>query len=98
MENLNRVKELAKDLRHREPRPSSEELAGEPHGARVLDKCRAALVGWNGEFGCPMDQHFFAETGIEREAFKDFVATGANDLEVEEWIRQSVRSSRKRPA
>ena len=50
MENLNRVKQLARDLRREEPRPSSDELAGESHAARALDKCRAALVGWNGEF------------------------------------------------
>lgn len=94
MENLNRVKQLARDLRREEPRPSSEELAGETHAARALDKCRAALVGWNGEFkfGCPMDQHFFAETGIDMQEFKDFVATGASDEEVENWIRQCVRT------
>ena len=95
MENLNRVKELARDLRREEPRQPSEELAGESYAARTLDKCRATLVGWNGEynFGCPMDQHFFAETGIAMNDFRDFVATGANDKEGENWMRQRVRSS-----
>src|SRR5688572_2274947 len=94
MKNLERVKELARDLRREEPRPSSEELAGEPHAARALDKCRATLAGCEGEFkfGCPMDQHFFAETGITMQDFQDFVATGADDNEVEKWIGERVRS------
>jgi hypothetical protein len=100
MENLDKVKKLAPDLRREEPRSSSEELAGESHAARALDKCRATLAGCAGEFtfGCAMDRHFFAETGIDMGAFKDFVATGADDREVEGWIRQHVRSSGKRLA
>jgi hypothetical protein len=51
---------------------------------RARSTCRATLVGWNGEyrFGCAMDRHFFAETGIDSDAFRDFVATGAGDEEV----------------
>ena len=97
MKNLKRVKELARDLRHEEPRASSEELAGESHAARALDKCRATFVGCEGEFkfGCAMDQHFFAETGIDMQKFQDFVATGADDNEVEIWLREHQHSSRK---
>jgi hypothetical protein len=53
-----------------------------------LDKCRATLAGINGEyqFGCPLDQHFFSETGIDQDAFQDFVATGASDDDVSAWI------------
>jgi hypothetical protein len=96
MENLNRVKELARDLRREEPRPAYEELGGESHAARCLDKCRASLVGWAGEyqFGCPMDQHFFEQTGIKRKAFRDYVATGASDEEVGRWIREHTRTQR----
>lgn len=92
MENLQRVKELARDLRREEPRSSYEELGGELHAARTLDKCRATLVDWNGEyqFNCPLDQHFFSETGIDADEFRDFVATGATDAEVGEWIQQQV--------
>ena len=90
MENLQRVKELARDLRREEPRSAQEELGGESHAARCLDKCRASLVGWSGEyqFGCPMDLHFFEETGIKREEFSNYVATGATDEEVGEWIKE----------
>lgn len=90
MENLDKVREHARDLRREEPRDPYDELGGEQYAARCLDKCRATLVGWNGEFqfGCPMDQHFFEETGIDKNEFRDFVATGASDSEVERWIRE----------
>ena len=92
MENLNKVKELALDLRREEPRSSHEELGGEPHAARTLDKCRATLLGWNGDFqfGCPMDQHFFQETGIDKNEFREYVATGATDEEVGAWVQRQV--------
>jgi hypothetical protein len=94
MRNLDRVKELARDLRREEPRSPYEELGGEAHAARTLDKCRATLVGWNGEFkfGCPMDLHLFAETGIDIREFEEFVATGASDDEVAQWIQQHSRA------
>lgn len=97
MENLQRVKQLARDLRKEEPRPAHEELGGESHAARCLDKCRASLVGWSGEyvFGCPMDQHFFQETGINSEEFRSMVATGATDEEVGRWIEEHARTQRK---
>ncbi len=94
MENLEKVKKLARDLRREEPRSPYEELGGESCAARTLDKCRATLVGWNGEyqFGCPMDQHFFKETGIDRQTFQDFVATGATDEEVAEWVQEHAHT------
>ena len=97
MENLERVKQLARDLRKEEPRPAHEELGGEAHAARCLDKCRATLVGWNGEyqFGCPMDQHFFQETGIRSGEFRDLVATGATDEEVAHWIEERAQTQRR---
>jgi hypothetical protein len=99
MENLDRVKELARDLRRDEPRSSHEELGGETHAARTLDKCRATLVGWNGDyrFGCAMDRHFFAETGIDSDTFREFVATGASDDEVAGWIQERTPRRTTRP-
>lgn len=96
MKDLEKVKELAPDLRNAEPRSPHEELGGEPHAARTLDKARATLAGINGEFkfGCPMDQHFFEETGIAMQEFEDFVATGADDAAVGEWIRERVSTRR----
>jgi hypothetical protein len=91
-----KLKELTRDLRREEPRSAHETLGGEPYAARTVDKCRATLLGINGEyqFGCPMDQHFFEETGINQEEFKGFVGTGASDDEIGEWIAQHTRTRR----
>jgi hypothetical protein len=88
--NDQKLKGLARDLRKEEPRHASMRLAGFEGAARCLDKCRATLVGWNGEFqyGCPMDQMFFREAAVDKDEFKDFVATGASDHEVEQWLKE----------
>jgi hypothetical protein len=87
-----KLRRLAKDLGQEEPRSSDEEIDGFPKAARVLDKCRASLLGLHGEyqFGCPFDQSFFQENGITQEDFKDIVATGATDEEVGEWLRRNA--------
>ena len=94
--NAEKLKGLAKDLRQQEPRPASQELAGYPMAARALDKCRATLLGWQGEFnyGCPMDREFLREAGLDVNGFKDFVATGASDDEVEQWIQEHASARR----
>lgn len=81
---------LAKDLRKQDPRPAEEKLAGYSMAARCLDKCRASLLGWQGSFtyGCPLDQQFLNEAGLDNDEFKNFVATGASDEEVAQWIEE----------
>lgn len=93
-ENLDTVKQLARDLSREEPRPPDEALGGFPLAARALDKCRASLAGTNGEFqfNCPMDQRFFAASGIDAQEFRRFVASGAGDAEVADWIREHART------
>ncbi len=93
--NLDKVKQHARDLRSEQPRPAGEELGGFPLAARCLDKCRASLLGWEGDyrFNCPMDQEFFAESELDSDEFRDFVATGASDEEVAEWIEQHAHAS-----
>jgi hypothetical protein len=93
MRNLEKVRELARDLRREEPRSAHEELGGEACAARTLDKARATLAGTNGDykFGCPLDRHFFEETGIRMQEFEDFVATGAGDAEVARWIQERTQ-------
>ena len=56
----------------------------------MLDKCRAAIVGTLGEyhFNCLLDRQFLEFAGVDAEAFKTFVATGASDGEVAHWISQ----------
>jgi len=90
--DLEKVRHHARDLRTQEPRGAHEELAGMPMGKRTLDKCRASLLGHEGDFrfGCPMDEQFFHEAGVSKDEFRNFVATGANDDEVAEWLKERM--------
>ena len=93
MKNLEAVKKLAKDLRREEPRDPSEKLGGFEKAARCVDKCRATLVGQQGDFiyGCPMDRSFLDRAGVGVEEFKQFVATGASDSELEAWLQERAK-------
>jgi len=94
-ENLERVKLLARDLRNGKefPRSPRETLAGYVLAARALDKCRAVLVGWQGEYhsNCPLDQRWLKFAEINYDAYKAFVATGATDEEVAAWIGEHAK-------
>ncbi len=83
------LKRHTRDLRHSEPRPAEQELGGLQGGARVLDKCRATLLGVQGDyqFGCPFDRSFARNAGIHLDEFKEMVATGASDEQVADWLR-----------
>ncbi|HYG36307.1 MAG TPA: DUF5069 domain-containing protein [Clostridia bacterium] len=89
-QNLEKVKQWAKDLRKEEPRSPGEELAGFPLAARCLDKCRASLLGWQGDYmyGCPMDRQFLDNAGLDAKELREYVATGASDEDVARWIKQ----------
>ena len=78
----------ALDLNTQFPRSPRERLAGYVVAARMLDKCRAVLAGTNGEyhFDCPLDNTFLSFVEIAADAFKAFVATGADDAAVADWI------------
>jgi hypothetical protein len=93
MKDLEAVKKLARDLRKEEPRNPSEKLAGFEKAARCVDKCRATLVGQQGDFiyGCPMDRSFLDRVGVGVEEFKQFVATGATDGEVEKFLQERAK-------
>ena len=95
MDNHN-LKILAKDLSHEFPRSPRETLGGYVLAGRTLDKCRATLVGTNGEyhFDCPLDNFFFSFAEIVADEFKAFVATGASDEEVAQWVEEKAK---KRP-
>ena len=97
-ENLEKVKLLARDLPDGKefPRSPRETLAGYVLAARAVDKCRAVLVGWQGEYhsNCPLDQQWLKFAGIDYGAFKPFVATGATDDEIAAWIGEHAK---KRP-
>ena len=87
--NESKLKLLAKDLTTDYPRSPRAVLGGYVIAARCVDKCRAVLLGINGEYNywpCSLASQLFAFTGISPEEFKDFVATGATDEEVAEWL------------
>lgn len=63
---------LAPDLRTGFPRSPREMLAGYVIACRALDKCRATLVGNEGEyhFDCPLDNVFFDFAWLSGQSFK----------------------------
>lgn len=92
-----KLKTLAKDLTREFPRSPRETLGGYVLAARMLDKCRAVINGTNGEyhFNCPLDKRILDFTGINAEEFKAFVATGASDEEVGEWIKSHAKQKER---
>lgn len=94
-ENIEKVKLLARDLRNGKqfPRSPRETLGGYVLAARAVDKCRAVLVGWQGEYhsNCPLDQTWLKFAEIEYGAYRSFVATGATDGEVASWIGEQAK-------
>ncbi|WP_447601811.1 DUF5069 domain-containing protein [Nitrospira sp. Nam80] len=94
-ENLEQVRSLARDLRDdkESPRSPRVKLGGYALAARALDKCRATLVGWQGEYfsNCPLDQRWLTFAGIDYNRFKAFVASGASDREVADWIGRHAK-------
>jgi len=94
--NLEKVKLLARDLRDGKqfPRSPRQTLAGYVLAARAVDKCRAVLVGWEGEYhsNCPLDQRWLKFTEIDYDDFRAFVATGATDDEIAAWIGEHAKN------
>jgi hypothetical protein len=91
--NLEKVRALALDLNRTAPRSPRVALGSFPAvAARLVDKCRAELVGRSGayHYNCPMDRKFFAACGVDAEALREFIATGASDAEVAVWISQNA--------
>jgi Domain of unknown function (DUF5069) len=85
---------LAPDLTKTSPRSPRAPLGDyKVLAARALDKCRAELAGTSGSyhFNCSLDQAFFTFTQINSEQFRSFVATGAGDQEVADWISKESK-------
>lgn len=97
-ENIENIKLLARDLRSdkESPRSPRETLGDYVLAARALDKCRAALVGWQGEYDSnrPLHQQWLKFAEIDYGEYRSFLATGANDNEVAAWIGEHAK---KRP-
>ena len=89
---------LARDLRKTAPRSPRMTLGGFVIAARMLDKARADILGINGEynfFPCGLGAYFWKFTGLKPQEFKKFAATGANDTEMDEWIRTNTTAKDK---
>jgi len=97
-ENIEKVKLLAPDLRNGKEFPRSPRaiLGGFVLAARAVDKCRAVIAGTEGEYhsNCPLDQVWLKFAEVDYDDFKSFVATGATNEEVDEWIRSRSKKSR----
>src|SRR6266511_6104384 len=93
--NLEKVKLLARDLRDGKefPRSPRQTLAGYVLAARAVDKCRAVLAGWEGEYhsNCPLDQRWLKFAEIDYDEFRAFVFTGATDDEIVVWIGEHAK-------
>ena len=78
----------AKDLSKEPPRSLLVRMGGYPILARTVDKGRALLNGTIGqyEYNCGLDQMLFGFKGLDHEEVKRFLATGASDEEVLDWL------------
>jgi hypothetical protein len=97
-DHLEKVKLQARDIRNGKefPRSPRATLGGYVLAARALDKCRAVLVGWQGEFhsNCPLDQRWLKFAELNYDQYKLFVATGATDEDVAAWIGEHAKNTR----
>jgi hypothetical protein len=94
MSTLNEnVKKLAPDLTKGFPRSPHAMLGGYVFAQRCVDKCRAELAGTIGEyhFDCPLDNMFLGYAEIKGSDLREFVATGADDKAVGEWIAKKAK-------
>lgn len=81
------------DLTQHPPRSVRVRLGGYAHLSRLLDKARAFLAGKNAEYhyNCPLDQLFFAFTGIHHEAMLVEIKSGKSDIEILAWVNAHAR-------
>jgi len=90
--NTEKLKAVARDLRKTPPRSPREKLGGLVIAARMLDKARADLLAINGEYNyypCGLGAYFWKFSRLDPATFKDFVATGVGDEEVDRWVREN---------
>ena len=97
--DLEKVKLLARDLRDGKefPRSPRATLAGYVLAARAVDKCRAVLLDWQGEYhsNCPLDQRWLRFAEIHYDDFRALVASGATDEETAAWIEKHAKKRQR---
>ena len=96
--NTEKLRAFALDLSRVAPRSPRAALGEFPvWAARLVDKCRADLLGQPGSyrFNCPMDRRFFEAAGLSANSLRNFVATGADDNEVAAWMASEAKAPRE---
>ena len=91
--NTDKLRQLARDLTETPPRSPRETLGGFVIAARMVDKARADLLGVLGEYvfyPCGLGAYFWKFTGLDAMKFKEFVASGVTDEQVDGWIRENA--------
>ncbi len=81
------------DLTQHPPRSVRVRLGGYAHLPRLLDKARAVLAGVGAEYhyNCPLDQLFFAFTGIDHGAMLAAIKSGKTDYEILQWVNGQAK-------
>ena len=87
----------APNLTRHPPRSPRTRLGGFVHLPRLIDKARAVIAGTNGDFhyNCPMDQRFWAFTGINPDAFFAEVKSGKSDSELLAYVTAHTQPKRQ---
>jgi hypothetical protein len=87
----------APDLTLHPPRSPRVKLGGFVHLPRLLDKARAAAAGKLGEFiyPCPLDNRFFAFTGLDANALLSEAKSGKSDTEMLAWVMANLNPKRQ---
>ena len=87
----------APDLTLHPPRSPRVKLGGFVHLPRLLDKARAAAAGKLGEFiyPCPLDNRFFAFTGLDANAVLSEAKSGKSDTEMLAWVMANLNPKRQ---
>jgi hypothetical protein len=69
-------------------------MEGYVHLARMIDKCRAVLVGTEGEYiyPCPMDERLMEFAGITADQFTAAVKANPSDKAVATWFTQKANA------
>jgi hypothetical protein len=86
------------DLTRHPPRSPYVRLGGYVLLPRIIDKARAALAGKLGEYRdgpSGMNAHFLRFTGLDYDALKKQIATGAGDGEILQWVQANSTPKRE---
>mgnify|MGYP000263819104 CR=1 FL=1 len=81
------------NLTEHPPRSVRARLGGFAHLPRLLDKARAEVAGKSGDYhyNCPLDERFFAFTGIHPDAMLAEIKSGKTDVQMLDWVNAHAK-------